>query len=373
MKNAKVSQHPVFFGRGKPEYPLDCNLSRRDDWDYIDIDFTEMNRTQKDRFLYYSGTIESFSEELIGDLEPQDEIKIPLRDGADEINQYTTIWMGQVGVSAQTHFDRSLNFHTMLYGRKEFILISPEFHEEMKVYPISHIHYQQTQLNFESVLTERNNFVPSNFQANQKIFKSILEPGDMLFLPPYWFHHVSCIPPSPESPSYNFCISTATLSPSPEEFYCSQIQSFNPFQQQADWSIKKKTLVISRFLELLLERLHIPPKIFVDQILLRSRYGSLFQEIIEGSLLNEEFRDHQCWEDIKKDASNQPNLKESLKSFDESMKDHLDNILQMTNKIKKNPLGTSILEICTANLIENLAGFATGPQNSLLFYYYCFT
>lgn len=88
------------------------------------------------------------------------------------------LWVNDEGVDAGMHYDRSENVFVQLWGRKHFTLYAPEHWPEFDLYPDLHPHGRQVQ----------------RYPATQALALSAeLGPGDVLYLPPYWFHHVRAL------------------------------------------------------------------------------------------------------------------------------------------------------------------------------------
>lgn len=98
------------------------------------------------------------------------------------------MWIGQPGVKAHCHFDGYHNFYAKLVGTKRFILYPPGAWNRAYVYPFLHPHSAQSQLpdpldpdpekypNAQSLLSYPGRLVVT------------LKAGDLLYLPPLWFH-----------------------------------------------------------------------------------------------------------------------------------------------------------------------------------------
>ena len=92
-------------------------------------------------------------------------------------NSQTSIWIAGTHVVADTHYDTSNNFYIPIYGEKIFHLLPPQRIDSLHVYPSLHSHYRQARGNI--------------FASPTPPLEVVIAPGDILFLPPYWFHRVS--------------------------------------------------------------------------------------------------------------------------------------------------------------------------------------
>eukprot|EP00118_Oscarella_pearsei_P018438 m.188926 g.188926 ORF g.188926 m.188926 type:complete len:289 (+) comp39398_c0_seq3:781-1647(+) len=98
------------------------------------------------------------------------------------------VWMGQPGVIAHCHYDGYHNFYTQLFGRKRFTLFRPLQWRHLYPYPYLHPSHAQCQVNLSDPNMEQFPAV-----ENAESVEVILEPGDLLYLPPLWFHHVESV------------------------------------------------------------------------------------------------------------------------------------------------------------------------------------
>jgi hypothetical protein len=98
------------------------------------------------------------------------------------------LWCGGPGATSITHFDEMHNLYFQLHGSKTFILQPPSAHTQLYLYPPHHPasrHSALDQLNaseWQSVAFSR--------AVQRHALLVQLEAGDVLALPPYWFHRV---------------------------------------------------------------------------------------------------------------------------------------------------------------------------------------
>ena len=90
------------------------------------------------------------------------------------------MWFGAAGTSAQTHFDLSHNLFFLAAGSKRFKLLPPSAHRQLMLHPCWHGSHLAAQAH------------PSDEEwAAMGGYEVTLHAGELLYLPPGWFHHVS--------------------------------------------------------------------------------------------------------------------------------------------------------------------------------------
>ncbi|KAL3916326.1 MAG: hypothetical protein SGPRY_006867 [Prymnesium sp.] len=173
-------------------------------------------RASKQRLVHFSevpSRIRKF-------LEPQ-EWMYPHSDDAKARMQY--MWLSTPGVRTHTHFDSDPNFFVQLIGRKRFVLWAPNQSATMCPFPRLHPLWHKSRADFEKPdLT-----VPSCERYNESIAVVVeVNPGDVLFVPQFWWHTVETLSPSPS-------LSLSTLSRWPQLYiHLNAIYSHNYFFDQ---------------------------------------------------------------------------------------------------------------------------------------------
>ena len=107
--------------------------------------------------------------------------------GAAEVEQFhsATLWAGYGGGCTPMHYDCASNFFTQLVGRKQVLLFSPEQWPCLYPYPAAHPMESYAMVDVERPDLER---FPALRRARG--LEAILEPGDVLWLPSFCYHHV---------------------------------------------------------------------------------------------------------------------------------------------------------------------------------------
>jgi len=95
------------------------------------------------------------------------------------------LFIGQDGYLSPAHFDGIENFFAQIKGRKQCVLFPRSMFERMYPHPTSHPCDCQSSVDLSNPDFER---FPK--MRELKGVKCILEPGEVLYIPSYWFHEI---------------------------------------------------------------------------------------------------------------------------------------------------------------------------------------
>jgi len=103
------------------------------------------------------------------------------------------LWLGPAGAFSPLHFDRWDNLHVMVHGRKKWIVIPPGGSNDV-YFP--HARLASPVLHFSPVDAEHPDL--GRFPRFQQVSRMefVLEPGEVVFIPTGWWHHVRSLEPS---------------------------------------------------------------------------------------------------------------------------------------------------------------------------------
>jgi len=135
------------------------------------------------KYLYHSEPTQPAIGKLIDDA--SEFLVVEENDESFTANYHTHVWAGAGNLSARVHYDTYWNFYVQFVGRKRFVLLPPSEWANLRLFPGMHPSGRQSQFD----ITER---LPSSVEP--LVFD--LDPGDVLFIPPYWFHQVTSLEPS---------------------------------------------------------------------------------------------------------------------------------------------------------------------------------
>merc|ERR1719215_1514639 len=104
------------------------------------------------------------------------------------------LFAGLGGTLYHCHYDLQPNLHVQLTGRKRFIIFPPEDWRYLYPFPVHHDLDRRSQVDLDNPDDEK---FPEWRGARGTVVE--LEPGDALYIPPYWWHHVQSITPETTS------------------------------------------------------------------------------------------------------------------------------------------------------------------------------
>lgn len=100
-------------------------------------------------------------------------------DGVD-----VNAWFGPAHTVSPMHYDPKHNLLTQIVGSKAILLADPKYNDD--IYP-----YEDALLfNTSQVNPEKPDFDQFPKFKDVPLMQCVLEPGDMLYIPPKWWHHV---------------------------------------------------------------------------------------------------------------------------------------------------------------------------------------
>ena len=144
-------------------------------------DFTnwivQEKKTDEYYYLQQSPVTITFPE-LVPDIEIPDYID-------QKLFMITNLWMGTGGNISPLHHDMSENLLSQVCGRKRVLLFAPQQTSRLYPFPAHSKTPHMSQLNIDQL--DINKF--PKFQKAQ-CMECLLEPGEMLFIPAFWWHQV---------------------------------------------------------------------------------------------------------------------------------------------------------------------------------------
>lgn len=194
------SKRPIGVKRhNHAKFPIGCcelkPMTQKEFW-------TTMSELKEGEYMYLNGNLDLFDATLQQDVEPV--FFSSFKEHLGDI--ITNVWMGSKGSTAALHHDPFDNFFVQIYGSKRFTLFPPDAHSALHVYPKTHPASRQSQVNINRLTGadgKSNSEIPDSELEkwpllNEPIMKNsglefIVHPGDVIYLPPFWFHQVESL------------------------------------------------------------------------------------------------------------------------------------------------------------------------------------
>ena len=175
-----------YFDRSKPllEHAVHKNIYRTDLVLAAEEFFHRLENPVQHRYHYFTGDIDQLGEWAYAEIQPIKEL-LTLNPKRSSVNT----WMGQPHVIAHCHYDGYHNFYAQLYGTKKFKLFRPTEWPGLYPYPFLHPSHAQAQVN----ATDEGDVRKFPLVERTKALEVVLEPGDLLYMPPLWFHEVESL------------------------------------------------------------------------------------------------------------------------------------------------------------------------------------
>ena len=304
--------------------------------------FFRILQSDFDGFYYYaSGGLEQL--DLAESVHSEDSLKMLTFPSQGNALGQVNYWFGKENVTAYTHYDTSYNLHAVIYGRKKFLLFAPVSYRELGLYPCLHEFYRQVHAD----------------TLNRSVVESLetppieveLGPGEVLYIPPYWFHIVVTMETTISLNVWSNSESYLIM----EEVFAAPI----PFEE--DWGREKLLKALQYYIDLLVEGL-------VDEdgltgsfvtVAVFSRYEPLLKRLSveQAQTLASVVRDSYC---LGRDSLDEQSL--PVDYIDEGAR----RILRLLSGIHSQ----AALEINLANYIENLTWRIVGTEDVLILPFY---
>ena len=124
-----------------------------------------------------------------------DDLQVPDLIGDRRRITSVNLWFGGAGNLTPLHYDRANNFLAQFYGRKHLTLFAPDQFDYL--YPA--LDSDRPHVSKANILAPDEEAFPLLRQAQP--LEGVLEPGDVLYMPPFWWHQVHSLD---QSISVNF-------------------------------------------------------------------------------------------------------------------------------------------------------------------------
>ena len=184
--------------------------------------------------LYSSVGLSSLGEVARADVQPLADLQ--LRSPGTSHTTEAVVWLGAGYPTTHAHYDTNTNLFVQVVGQKQITLWPPSsLVDELAVYPSRHSLHRQSPRH--SPLEE----------APSRAMQVVLEEGDVLYIPPYFAHHVMSLS--------KLTVSVAMWTDSAE---CAKKDALStlPLPWEGEWSFEERTLAATQFIRRVLLDAH---------------------------------------------------------------------------------------------------------------------
>jgi len=171
----------------------------------LEMEFPEFRRRQEDaeasseqRLYLQQSLVEGVGEQILKDFKRFDWSLASTYQQEAKFGPLTSnlLLVGMNNVVTPAHYDEQENLFAQVYGQKRVILMSPNEFHRMYPFPVHHPCDRQSQVDiFNPDLCHFPKF------ADVEAMDCIVSPGDVLYIPAYWWHHIISLS---ETVSVNF-------------------------------------------------------------------------------------------------------------------------------------------------------------------------
>jgi hypothetical protein len=155
------------------------------------------------------------------------------------------IWIGNA-ITVQTHFDLSQNIACVVAGRRRFTLFPPDQLANLYMGPIERT-LAGTPVSLVQLTPDVEERFPRFREAMAHAFTGELDPGDAIFIPYFWWHHVQSL--APFNVLVNYWWNEFGVLGSPMDTFLHAILTLRdlPSAQKATWKLVFDEFVFSGY------------------------------------------------------------------------------------------------------------------------------
>ena len=154
-------------------------------------------REQHAAYRYLSAKLHHppYSTHMASQAEPRGFLSAPA-DLPELGGQDANLFAGEAGTEASTHYDPTHGSFVQIYGTERFEFWRPESWVAQRLHPYGHPGHRQSQLLDRAIALPTAPHSAAGLKAQglpPPHSQAVLGPGDVLYLPPFWFHRVSSV------------------------------------------------------------------------------------------------------------------------------------------------------------------------------------
>lgn len=172
--------------------PVQVKTSRNGLYDYADtgeykdvempfdqaVDLITEHLANQASYYLQQVSIPDFFPELLPDL------YVPALNSPMDNMALINFWLGGADCTTKLHYDRDQNFLVQVRGRKELLMYAPE--DSKYLYP----HTEKKVEHISQVVLDNVDHEQFPLFEKATLYRCVLNPGDLLYLTPYWWHQV---------------------------------------------------------------------------------------------------------------------------------------------------------------------------------------
>jgi hypothetical protein len=113
-------------------------------------------------------------------------------EASADLNRELNLWIGSAGCVTQAHYDTEDNIFVQLHGSKRFKFYSPTKSTQLHLFPDAHPRARKSQVDFDAAPGSSEKF-PNYAKDLAPDLELVLGPGDCLWIPAFWIHHVETL------------------------------------------------------------------------------------------------------------------------------------------------------------------------------------
>jgi hypothetical protein len=137
------------------------------------------------------------------------------------------LWIGgPSGVTTQLHYDETQSFFLQVQGSKRFTFFAPSALEAMYLFPSLHPRCRKSRVNL-TLPIDTAKYPAFSWQHAMQV---VVQPGQMLYIPAFWFHHVEAL---------DFSVSISIVSDSYEALVLQHVMN-TPLPFEEEWHQSKR-------------------------------------------------------------------------------------------------------------------------------------
>ncbi|EDQ87336.1 uncharacterized protein MONBRDRAFT_33410 [Monosiga brevicollis MX1] len=272
-RRATDQDTPFFYNHGSPMSSVNTLVGN-----YVPTAYTRVNMSAAEFFQRWNDTTQStavshscFLHELPSALsrefqpvEPFVVVQPGVSPEDNHLHRQTRVWFSGARTTTPAHFDLFHNFFIQVHGHKRFLLYPPARWQQLYMWPILHPAGRSMQVDLNGDYEDQQRRFP-NFRRRAEALEVVVGPGDVLYIPPLWIHHVTSLEAS-------ISVSVWTQNPAIE----TAAQAFEqlPLPIKRAWSRDQQLAALRLSLQSLIASLQLDMTTaeFVDWTLLQNRY-----------------------------------------------------------------------------------------------------